>query len=55
MSDKNTIRVQNSQSALTPSQKSSDAPRQMNGSQDAPSINNPSITQSKGRSNSTSN
>ena len=35
-------------------QKSSDAPRQMNGSQDAPSTNSPSITQSKGRSNSSS-
>ena len=54
MSDKNTKRVQNSESAPAPVQKSSDGPRQMNGSQDAPSTNNPSITQSKGRSNSNS-
>jgi hypothetical protein len=41
-----------SESAPAPLQESSDAPRQMNGSQDAPSTNSPSITQSKGRSNS---
>ncbi len=54
MSDKNTKRVQHSESAPAPVQKSSDGPRQMNGSQDAPSTNSPSITQSKGRSNSNS-
>lgn len=32
-------------------QKSSDTPSQMSGSQDAPSMNHPSITQSKGRLN----
>ncbi len=54
MGDKNTKRVQHSKNAPAPVQKSSDAPRQMNGSQNAPSTNRPSITQSKGRSNSTS-
>ena len=41
-----------SESAPAPVQKSSTAPRQMSGSQDAPSTNSPSITQSKGRSKS---
>ena len=44
MSEKNTKKVQ----------KSTDAPNQFNGSQEAPHINHPAITQSKGRSNSTS-
>ena len=54
MSNKNPKSVQNSESAPSPVHKSSVGPRQMNGSQDAPSTNSPSITQSKGRSNSNS-
>ncbi len=51
MDDTNTKRVRSNESAPAPVQKSSDAPRQLNGSQDAPSTNSSSITQSKGRSN----
>jgi len=52
MTEKNSKMSKANESAPAPVSKSVDAPRQMNGSQDAPSTNSPSITQSKGRSKS---
>lgn len=52
MAEKSTKTSKASESAPAPVQKSSDAPRQLNGSQDAPSTNSPTVTQSKGRSKS---
>lgn len=52
MTEKSTKTSKASESAPAPVQKSSEAPRQLNGSQDAPSTNSPTVTQSKGRSKS---